>query len=1079
MAEPDRFQHYQVLKHPDGRLWELGRGAMGVTYKAFDTSLRSEVALKVISAQYLNSETARQRFLREARAAAQLRHPNVATVFHLGDAGGTFFYAMEFVDGETLERRVQREGSLRVDVALRITRQVARALIAADRQRLVHRDIKPANIMLVRDDDEDHLLVKVIDFGLAKSLASAVDQSVTVTMGGFVGTPHFASPEQLEEREIDVRSDIYSLGASLWYMLTGKPPFHGSLASVIHQQLGQALPESVLAALPPRVAELLTRMLTKRPEDRIQTPAELKQQLDDLVAELRGLSPTLVLDAARPTAFASDSSIGFGTGQIIRGRYELLGHAPTDRTLFRARDLQTQKLVALRPLSALIQQDPAKLEFIRQEVQRVKGIHHPNVLQVHGLEQHDSGAMIASEWVDGFTLQELLRVRREVAWEETDCLMRPMAKLLDFLADRQLSFQAIQLRSILVEPTSLAGEAVSALLRQNVTTWPPYTVRLDPISLIALNEPGSAESAQTLVDLSTAEIAPRPVQQLARLTYELLGGVHSPSSGTAGGLRFTPLSALAELGNNVLRQGLTDSGKFASALDFLSDLADAQRGAKLPARIAPVKPGPVATAAGAAAAPVGPARFPPGDTAAVPVNLDDTATPSSPATGRLLQFVIGAIALLLAAAIGALVVTNWKQPKPAEPAMVAHEGKVTLDTKPEGAIVRLNGAEIGRTPLTAAVIPSGKQTLQLSLPGYQPRPLEVQVNDGVLNNVGVVALAHEIGHVTIQSDPSGATFELVDADQKTTTGMTPATLDGLPTGHYSVRLHQTGFQDYTQELEVAPGNDITVQRNFRATNVLLRSDPSGATIYMAERELGKTPLAVNLPPEGAELVSRIGALAPVTQSVKPGAEGSTVVEFKHDYGILVVSSDRPNAEVNIGGVNMGKVPVQGIVPPGSHQVTVHADGAKEQTRMADVGRGARVNLAFNFEANPADLAAQGVSVLPAEAGGATTPLPKASPRPTALPRPRPRAESTPVYRSAEDFEQARKQAYRRFDADWEARKQTLEQEKDYYDYQEDHSNGETKDRWKYKKEVVKQRLDQLDDAKDAAKRELKRRWNDD
>jgi serine/threonine protein kinase len=110
-------------------------------------------------------------------------------------------------------------------------------LIAADKQKLVHRDIKPSNVMLVRDEDEDHLLVKVIDFGLAKSLACGPDQSVTVTIGGFVGTPHFASPEQLEERDIDIRSDIYSLGATLWFMLAGKPPFQGSMASVIHQQL--------------------------------------------------------------------------------------------------------------------------------------------------------------------------------------------------------------------------------------------------------------------------------------------------------------------------------------------------------------------------------------------------------------------------------------------------------------------------------------------------------------------------------------------------------------------------------------------------------------------------------------------------------------------------------------------------------------------------------------------------------------------------------------------------------------------------------------------------------------------------
>jgi serine/threonine protein kinase len=144
MAEIEKFEHFQVLRREDGSLWELGRGAMGVTYKAFDTNLRCDVALKVISPQYLSSETARQRFLREARAAAQLRHPNVATVFHLGSVGDSYFYAMEFVQGETLERRIRRDGPLSLGLALRIARQVTRALVAAARQRLVHHHIKPS-----------------------------------------------------------------------------------------------------------------------------------------------------------------------------------------------------------------------------------------------------------------------------------------------------------------------------------------------------------------------------------------------------------------------------------------------------------------------------------------------------------------------------------------------------------------------------------------------------------------------------------------------------------------------------------------------------------------------------------------------------------------------------------------------------------------------------------------------------------------------------------------------------------------------------------------------------------------------
>src|SRR6202035_5654575 len=199
---------------------------MGITYKAFDTNLRCPVALKVINGTYLNSEVARQRFLREARAAAALRHQNVASVFHLGSDHDSYFYAMEFIDGETVDAYMATKGRMEPIEALRICLQVTRALAAAARQQLVHRDLKPANLMLVDEDGEK--IVKVIDFGLAKTAKREGEDSGTLTIaGGFVGTPHFASPEQLEERDIDIRSDIYSLGATLYYMLTGRPPYSG------------------------------------------------------------------------------------------------------------------------------------------------------------------------------------------------------------------------------------------------------------------------------------------------------------------------------------------------------------------------------------------------------------------------------------------------------------------------------------------------------------------------------------------------------------------------------------------------------------------------------------------------------------------------------------------------------------------------------------------------------------------------------------------------------------------------------------------------------------------------------------
>src|SRR6202047_4096749 len=147
-----RFEHCELVTGEDGKPVELGRGAMGVTYKAFDIDLHCPVTLKVISAQYLNDESARLRFLREARAAASLRHPNVASVFHLGSSGEHYFYAMEFVEGETLESLIRRSGRIEVNLALEIAAQVAAGLVAVHEQNLVHRDIKPANIMVSLKD---------------------------------------------------------------------------------------------------------------------------------------------------------------------------------------------------------------------------------------------------------------------------------------------------------------------------------------------------------------------------------------------------------------------------------------------------------------------------------------------------------------------------------------------------------------------------------------------------------------------------------------------------------------------------------------------------------------------------------------------------------------------------------------------------------------------------------------------------------------------------------------------------------------------------------------------------------------
>jgi serine/threonine protein kinase/Tfp pilus assembly protein PilF len=273
-----KFGHYELLTGPEGAPVELGRGAMGVTYKAIDNNLRCVVALKVINARNLENESARIRFVREARSAARIRHPNVASVFHLGTKGDNYFYAMEFVEGENLEHLIRRQGPLDIALALDITDQVAAALGAAQKEQIVHRDIKPANIM-VAFGENGSARVKVIDFGLAKPVAGSQSEPALSMPGTFAGTAYFASPEQCTGAEVDVRSDIYSLGVTLWEMLVGKVPFSGTTSEVIRHHLSTPLPLGQLANIPKPVVTLLERMLEKNPADRPQDPASLRAAL--------------------------------------------------------------------------------------------------------------------------------------------------------------------------------------------------------------------------------------------------------------------------------------------------------------------------------------------------------------------------------------------------------------------------------------------------------------------------------------------------------------------------------------------------------------------------------------------------------------------------------------------------------------------------------------------------------------------------------------------------------------------------------------------------------------------------------
>jgi serine/threonine protein kinase len=270
-----RFDNYTVLQNTEGKPFELGRGGMGVTYKAFDVHLQRPAALKIINAPLLGNESARARFIREARAAASVRHQNLASVFQIGETGGSYYYAMELVEGESLAALIRHSGRLETDLALDIAEQAAAGLAAIEEQHLVHRDIKPSNIM-VSLKDAKLKNAKIIDLGLAKGVA---EENSLSTVGAFVGTPAYASPEQFAGIATDIRSDLYSLGVTLWEMLNGKLPFGGSAAELMYQHQHAELPIEKLKSVPAPVIALLQVLLAKDPNQRFQTPARLLHAL--------------------------------------------------------------------------------------------------------------------------------------------------------------------------------------------------------------------------------------------------------------------------------------------------------------------------------------------------------------------------------------------------------------------------------------------------------------------------------------------------------------------------------------------------------------------------------------------------------------------------------------------------------------------------------------------------------------------------------------------------------------------------------------------------------------------------------
>src|SRR5688572_3967946 len=269
MSSPRRIGRYEVLE-------EIGRGAMGVVYLAHDPTIDRQVAIKTIQTmEHLpraDAQDMRERFEREARAAGKLQHPGIVTIYDVGEHEGRCYITMEYIDGSTLEPHTRKEELLPVSMVMSLIVQACDALDYAHQQRVVHRDIKPGNMMLLRTGR-----LKITDFGLAKNPASQLTQD-----GVLIGTPNYMSPEQITGRPLDGRSDLFSLAAVMYELLTGDHPFSGdTVTTIMYRILHEVppMPHMINPRVPPPVGRVLTRALEKDPTQRFQNGQEMARAL--------------------------------------------------------------------------------------------------------------------------------------------------------------------------------------------------------------------------------------------------------------------------------------------------------------------------------------------------------------------------------------------------------------------------------------------------------------------------------------------------------------------------------------------------------------------------------------------------------------------------------------------------------------------------------------------------------------------------------------------------------------------------------------------------------------------------------
>src|SRR5213080_842239 len=589
-TEKVRFGNFEVVNDPEGRPILLGKGTFGRTYQARHCFLDTIVALKIITERYVADAAVRQRFLTEARAVAKLSHPHIARLYDFGEMDGVLHYAMEYCGGGSLADYVANKGPLPLRQTIEIAQQISGALKCAHTAGFIHRELKRSNIMLTTPDGPP--FAKLIDFGLVQPSVPGATRSFADDQSAdgarFLGTPLFASPEQLREEPMDVRTDLFSLGMTLWFLTEGRAPEGGSSAEIAASRLNrESYAARLPATLPLPFREVLGRLLEKDRKNRFATAAEMFTALNACAAALGFrrardyTDPAAAIeweDTETPDKEPLDST-KVEAAEIeevnapLTSEFNIVTRINEDFTgLNYVGEAIGAKgaMSILHVLHPMLLEDESAFKSFRLHIAQLMRVDVVEIMRPKAIKRYADYTAVNSDKPGGTDLLSVLRTEGTVRLIDAAPLLEKIADACDQLCAAGLPGAQLAPGRIFVE------SANDGLSKAQARLCPRYLAGSEAPELARMNEPEDVSSTMTTDMLGDPGRADNMGEHFASLLYRVVAGRNCPVAASLAGQGYVAVPGLSEQSNRILSMVIARQVEDSSCGKVLREILNAE-----------------------------------------------------------------------------------------------------------------------------------------------------------------------------------------------------------------------------------------------------------------------------------------------------------------------------------------------------------------------------------------------------------------------------------------------------------------------------------------------------------------------